>query len=77
VFSNQIRSHESMSDGTVRTAVQKICFKDRMTAHGFRALAHTTIREELNYELDVIEVQLAHKPSNPLGEAYYRAKFIK
>ena len=77
VFPNQIRPHEPMSDGTVRTAVQKIGFKDRMTAHGFRALARTAIREELNYEPDVIEVQLAHKPSNPLGEAYDRAKFIK
>lgn len=77
VFPNQIRPHEPMSDGTVRTAIQKIGFKDRMTAHGFRALARTAIREELNYEGDIIEVQLAHKPSNPHGEAYIRSQFIK
>jgi hypothetical protein len=47
-----------------------------MTAHGFRALARTAIREELNYDPDIIEAQLAHKPSGPLGEAYNRAKFL-
>jgi hypothetical protein len=45
-----------------------------MTAHGFRALARTAIREELNYEPDIIEVQLAHKPAGALGAAYDRSK---
>jgi hypothetical protein len=48
-----------------------------MTAHGFRALARTAIREELNYEPDIIEAQLAHKPAGALGAAYDRSKFIK
>lgn len=66
-----------MSDNTVRLALHKMGFKNRMTAHGFRALARTAIREELNYEPDVIEAQLAHKPAGPLGAAYDRAKFLK
>ena len=55
----------------------KLGFKDRMTAHGFRALARTTIREKLHYDPDVIECQLAHKAAGPLGEAYNRAQFIE
>ena len=47
-----------------------------MTAHGFRALARTTIREKLKYYPDIIEAQLAHKPSGPLGAAYDRAQFL-
>ncbi len=77
VFPSQIRPREPMSDGTVRVALQKLGFKDRMTAHGFRALARTTIREKLDYAPDIIEAQLAHKAAGPLGEAYDRSTFIK
>lgn len=77
VFPSQIKPREPMSDGTVRIALQKLGFKGRMTAHGFRALARTTIREKLNYEPDIIECQLAHKAAGPLGEAYNRAQFLE
>jgi len=76
VFPGQQHPQKPMSDGTVRVALQKLGFKGRMTAHGFRALARTAIREKLNYDPDVIEVQLAHKAAGPLGEAYNRAQFI-
>lgn len=76
VFPSQIKPRQPMSDGTVRIALQKLGFKDRMTAHGFRALARTTIREKLDYAPDVIECQLAHKAAGPLGEAYNRAQFL-
>lgn len=77
IFPSQIRPKEPMSDGTVRLALHRLGFKERMTAHGFRALARTTIREMFDYAPDIIEAQLAHKPSGPLGEAYDRATFIK
>ncbi|MCC6597493.1 MAG: integrase arm-type DNA-binding domain-containing protein [Alphaproteobacteria bacterium] len=77
VFPSQIKPREPMSDGTVRIALQKLGFKGRMTAHGFRALARTAIREKLDYEPDVIECQLAHKAAGPLGEAYNRAQFLQ
>ncbi len=77
VFPCQVRITKPLSDGTVRLALHKLGFKGKITAHGFRALARTTIREELDYEPDVIEAQLAHKPSGPLGAAYDRAQFLK
>ncbi len=70
VFPSHVRLRDAMSNNTVRVALQKLGFKGRMTAHGFRALARTAIREVLDYEPDVIEVQLAHKAAGPLGEAY-------
>jgi integrase len=77
VFPSQFKVKKPMSENTVRIALQKLGFKDRMTAHGFRALARTTIREKLNYDPDIIECQLAHKAAGALGEAYNRAQFIK
>jgi integrase len=76
VFPSQRGHRHAMSDGTVLGALKRLGFRDRMTAHGFRALARTTIREELDYQPDIIEAQLAHKASGPLGEAYDRAKFL-
>lgn len=77
VFPSQVKPKKPMSNATVTSALHNLGFKDRMTAHGFRALARTAIREELEYEADIIEVQLAHMPAGTLGAAYDRTKFIK
>lgn len=77
IFPSQIRPKEAMSKSTVRAALHRLGFKGRMTAHGFRALARTAIREKLDYAPDVIEAQLAHKAAGPLGEAYNRAQFLE
>lgn len=47
-----------------------------MTAHGFRAMARTIMVEQMDVEPDVIEAQLAHGKSGPLGAAYDRAEFV-
>lgn len=76
VFPSQIKPRQPMSNGTVLVALKKLGFGGRMTAHGFRALARTAIREELEYDPDVIEAALAHKPLGTLGAAYDRSIFI-
>lgn len=76
VFPSQIRPREPMSDGTVNKAIKRLGYGEDMVAHGFRALARTTIREKLHYDSEVIERQLAHKASGPLGEAYDRTQFL-
>jgi len=68
VFPSQAKLRNPMSDGTVNKAIQRLGFGDKTKAHGFRALARTVIRERLKYDSEVIEKQLAHKTSNPLGE---------
>lgn len=77
VFPNIPSPQKPLSNNTVRKGLHRLGFEGRMTPHGFRALARTAIREELEYDPDVIEVQLAHKPLGALGAAYDRSKFIK
>ncbi len=76
VFPSQIRPRNPMSDGTVNKAIKRLGYGKDAVAHGFRALARTTIREKLKYDSEIIEKQLAHKTSNPLGEAYDRTQFL-
>ncbi len=77
VFPSQVRPKQAMSDGTVNAALKRLGFAGEAVAHGFRALARTTIREELGYDSEIIEKQLAHKTRDPLGEAYDRTKFLQ
>lgn len=76
VFPSQVRPRNPMSDGTVNKAIKRLGYGKDMVAHGFRALARTTIREKLKYDSEIIEKQLAHKTKNPLGEAYDRTQFL-
>ncbi|OIN56452.1 integrase [Arsenicibacter rosenii] len=76
VFPGQVSHRKPMSDATVNKAIKLLGFGEKMVAHGFRALARTTIREKLGYESEIIEKQLAHEPSNSLRGAYDRTQFL-
>ncbi|MEK7800988.1 MAG: integrase arm-type DNA-binding domain-containing protein [Pseudomonadota bacterium] len=77
IFPSQIGHAKHMSNNTILKALERMGYKGRMTGHGFRALARTTIREKMRYAPDIIERQLAHKASGALGEAYDRTEFIE
>ncbi len=49
--------------------------QDTMTGHGFRAMASTRLNE-LGWQPDVIERQLAHAERNKVREAYNRAQYM-
>lgn len=76
VFPNQVRPKNPMSEGTILGAIKRIGYKGRMTGHGFRALAMSTIKERLGYRHEVIDRQLAHAQRNKIDAAYDRAKFL-
>jgi integrase len=77
VFPSLLTGERPMSDNTVNTALRRLGYsKDEMSAHGFRAMARTIMAEKLNMPADVIEAQLAHKKSGPLGAAYDRAEYL-
>ncbi|MFA7276257.1 MAG: integrase arm-type DNA-binding domain-containing protein [Pseudobdellovibrionaceae bacterium] len=76
VFPNQVRPRTPMSEGTVLGAIKRLGYKGRMTGHGFRALAMSTIKERLGYRHEVVDRQLAHAPRNKIDAAYDRAKFL-
>ena len=78
VFPSLITPKKPMSENTVRVALRRLGFdNETMTPHGFRAMARTVLVERLNVAPDVIEAQLAHGKSGPLGAAYDRAEFIE
>lgn len=78
VFPSLLGGKRCMSENTIRTALRRMGFSNEdMTPHGFRAMARTLIIERLPGVLpDVIEAQLAHGKSGPLGMAYDRAEFM-
>jgi len=76
VFPNQVRPKKPMSNNTILMALSRMGYKGRMTGHGFRALAMSTIKEKLGYRHEVVDRQLAHAPRNQVDAAYDRAKFL-
>jgi integrase len=76
VFSSQVRPQQPISNNTVLGAIKRLGYKGRMTGHGFRALAMSTIKEQLGYRHEVVDRQLAHAPNNKVDAAYDRAKFL-
>ena len=67
-----------MSDGTLNAALRRLGYgADEMSAHGFRALARTLLGEQLDADPEVVEAQLAHGKSGPLGMAYDRTTFMR
>ena len=78
VFPSLLSGERPMSDNTVNTALRRMGYNNtEMTAHGFRAMARTIMGEELEVNQEVIEAQLAHGKSGPLGEAYDRTTYMK
>lgn len=76
VFPSQINPKKTMSNNTLLKAIERLGYKGKTTGHGFRALAMTAIKEQLNYRHEVVDRQLAHAPRNKVDKAYDRAKFI-
>lgn len=78
VFPSLLTGERCMSENTVRTALRRMGLSnDDMTPHGFRAMARTLIVEQMpDVAPEVVEAQLAHGKSGPLGMAYDRAEFL-
>jgi len=77
VFTKHRKPNDHMSRDTLSSAIRELGFQGRHTAHGFRALARTTIREKLGWDSEIIERQLAHAPRSNLGRAYDRTQFLE
>lgn len=79
VFPGARDQDQPMSGGAIGNALRRagINTREEHTGHGFRAMARTILHEELGFDRDVIEHQLAHRVPDALGNAYNRTKFIK
>lgn len=75
VFPGANKPHQPMSENTVLFALYRMGYHGRATGHGFRATA-STILNELGYNHDAIERQLAHAPRDKIRAAYNRAQYL-
>jgi integrase len=76
VFASSSKPRQYMSNNTILKALERLGYKGRMTGHGFRALAMTSIKEKLKIPHEVVDRQLAHAPRNKVDAAYDRTKFL-
>jgi len=76
VFPSRNNRNNHMSNNTVLQAIKRMGYKGRMTGHGFRSLAMSTIMEKLGYRHEVPDAQLAHAKRGDVNRAYDRAKFL-
>lgn len=76
LFPSPNKPRQSISNNTILVALKRMGYQGRMTGHGFRALAMSTIKQELGYRHEVIDRQLAHVPKSKIDRAYDRARFL-
>jgi integrase len=77
VFPSARSPRRPMSDNAILSAFRNMGIsKEKMTGHGFRAMARTILDEVLNERVELIEHQLAHAVKDPLGRAYNRTTHL-
>lgn len=76
VFPSDINPRKHANAATANMALKRMGFQGRLTAHGMRALASTTLNEQ-GFDSDVIEAALAHVDKNAVRGAYNRAQYLQ
>ena len=64
-----------LSNNALLSAIRTMGYMGKMTGHGFRGLASTTLHEQ-GYMHDAIEIQLAHTVGNSVSQAYNHAQHM-
>lgn len=64
-----------MSNNTILQALKRMGYLHRMTGHGFRGVASTTLHE-LGYPHHHIELQLAHQERDSVSASYNHALYL-
>lgn len=76
VFPSDINPRQCTNSSTANVALKRMGFKGRLTAHGMRSLASTTLNDQ-GFDADVIEAALAHVDKNAVRAAYNRAQYLQ
>lgn len=78
VFPGVRTSTRPMSENTINAALKRMDYStDQHVAHGFRAMARTMMAEQMTgIDPEMVEAQLGHGKSGPLGSAYDRAEYL-
>jgi integrase len=78
VFPNATDSSQPMSKNVLTNRLRALGYAaDVMSAHGFRATASTALVEELNWDPEVVDVQLSHLTGTATSRAYNRAIHLR
>ncbi len=72
---NNGHPNKPIPDNALMQALYRMGYKYKMTVHGFRAIASTVFNEH-EFRVDVIERQLAHAEPNTVRRAYNRAQYM-
>ena len=76
LFPSSRASSAPITDAAPMAALRRMGYsKEKMTLHGFRAMASTRLNE-MNFRPDTIEAQLAHKCADEVRLAYNRADYM-
>ena len=76
VFPSLRTRDRCLSENTLNGALRRLGYtKEEMTCHGFRSMA-STLLNELGWNRDAIERQLAHSERDGVRAAYNRAEFL-
>lgn len=76
IFPSLLSGSRTISENTMNTALRRLGFsKDEMCSHGFRTIASTRLNE-LGWNADWVEAQLAHRERNQVRAAYNQAQYL-
>jgi integrase len=75
VFQSVKKPRQPISSQTVNSALKRMGYKGKHTAHGFRGTFSTIMREVGKFPHHVIERQMGHKESNEVIAAYDRSQY--
>ena len=76
LFPSPRATSAAITDAAPMAALRRMGYsKEKMTLHGFRAMASTRLNE-MNFRPDTIEAQLAHKCADEVRLAYNRADYM-
>lgn len=74
VFASPQRPKQPLSENAILNLLYRMGYKGKATGHGFRATASTTLNE-MGFNTEAIERQLAHVEQNKVKAAYNRGGY--
>jgi len=76
LFPSYIDHNKHCNVESANKAISRMGYKNKLVAHGLRALASTTLNEQ-GFDPDVIEAALAHVDKNQVRRAYNRTDYLE
>ena len=77
VFPSSNKPNQPINPSSLRAAIERLGVpKEKFTTHGFRSMASTRLNE-MSFNRDWIEVQLAHVDSNSIRRGYNNALYFE